>query len=917
MTGDHHSSPRRRMPDLLEDPLLRAYLSSVRDWHGYIRFLGLPDRRDNRDIIIDRLYVDPLLTHRHVSPEEEPEDWIREAETAVDALSFDKPLVVLGDPGAGKSTLTNYLVWLLSHPSSSSLVDRMGWRLPVPMVLRELQLRGVRDFDGLVDAFLGHAMSKPLRHHDYLSRALSNGDAFIILDGIDEIGDPKDREDLRRAVFDGFDRFPKCRWMLTSRIIGYSEAPFDSYVPRIQAESALEIKRHGPDTPVRTRFIAPFDDRRIQAFAGRWYAQRVAGKVRAQAQARDLVRAIHEDKAILRLARVPNLLTMMALIHRIEATLPHGRSLLYDRISEAYLESIDRYRGLQSGAVDLPHKKLWLSRVAYELQRRRERTEGRKDSELLVRTDDVLRWIDDAMTQGGHAASVNSSQEFLDFVRRRSGLFLQRGEDTYAFVHLSFQEYFAAVALEREVTGVDWALGRPTTLGVTAKAISLWARQSVWRETLLFLFELLASKQDWHHELQRRIFGDQFSVLNGFDRKDISNVSFLLARLVVNPQSGLHPNREQAATKACLRVELGRFQMNSEEEPGSDALAVLLSRDDSRNKLVLDMMAQQASDLKCKSIRLRGTQISDIGPLADLPWLEHLDLTETGISDVASLARIVSLRRLDLMNTKVFDISPLSSLTSLHILDLMNTEVSDLSPLSDLRSLAWIDVSGTAVSSVQSLRHLTRLTHLRCARTTLTDLSPLIGATSLRMLDLTETKVTDVSPISGFRLLERVDLMDSSVSDIQPLAGLVSLDSLDLMNTPVKDLTPLQRLLSLTHLDLKGTEVSDITPLRELKSLSFLNLMNTQVSDVRALMNLSSLDYLDLMNTPVSDVSALSRLSYLTWLDLSGTAVSDIAPLAELDSLQQLFVPNRVSENAVQQLKEALPRCRIDHFPSG
>ena len=36
----------------------------------------------------------------------------------------------------------------------------------------------------------------------------------------------------------------------------------------------------------------------------------------------------------------------MALIYRIEAELPHGRAVLYRKISEAYLNSIDSFRKL-------------------------------------------------------------------------------------------------------------------------------------------------------------------------------------------------------------------------------------------------------------------------------------------------------------------------------------------------------------------------------------------------------------------------------------------------------------------------------------------------------------------------------------------------------------------------------------------
>ena len=64
--------------------------------------LGLPDRRDNPDVLIDRLFVEPLLTRRHVSPDENPSNWIDEAETVFDALATGKPLVLLGRSRNGK-----------------------------------------------------------------------------------------------------------------------------------------------------------------------------------------------------------------------------------------------------------------------------------------------------------------------------------------------------------------------------------------------------------------------------------------------------------------------------------------------------------------------------------------------------------------------------------------------------------------------------------------------------------------------------------------------------------------------------------------------------------------------------------------------------------------------------------------------
>ena len=554
MKGAASTAPRYGIPNYFTNPMIRPYLANVRNWQCYIRFLGLPDRRDNPDILIDRLFVTPLLARRYISPDENPKSWAGEAETLLDALAEHSPLVLLGDPGIGKSTFLNYVAWLLSRPAENALIDRMGWRLPLPMVLRELPVRGVTDFDGLLKAFLGREMSAPLRENDgrYLRQALAEGQAFVLLDGIDELGDRETRENLRSAVFDGMARYPDCRWLLTSRIVGYDEVPFDSAhsqrdeqpfpeepdgelrdtilhrTPRgllsgRRARGLLPINPESRGGQIPVRYIAPFDDRRIMAFARNWYVRREASASRAHANADHLVRAVHADESILRLARVPNLLTMMALIHRIEATLPHGRALLYERIAEAYLESIDKLRGIESSPHDLPRKKIWLARVGFEMQRLRMEEDETHATNILMDAATVREWLSEEMGRSDAVRDTPSAEEFLKIVGRRSGLFLPRGEGLYAFVHLSFQEYFAAVALKREVTRLRWAKGKASRLGFGRDTLAEWAGKSLWRETFAFLFELLTSEEDddWHADLLECVFGEDFSRLNGSESDEV------------------------------------------------------------------------------------------------------------------------------------------------------------------------------------------------------------------------------------------------------------------------------------------------------------------------------------------------------------------------------------------------------------
>ena len=919
---------------LVENPTLRAYLRSVRNWHGYIRFLGLPDRRDNPDVLIDRLFVEPFLINHHVSPDEDPSRWSAEAETIFDVLKNGRRVVLLGDPGTGKSTLLNYLVWLLARPTGEIWSARMDeWLLPVPMVLRELQLRDVTSFRGLMDAFLNHAMSEPLRGSNLLTQMLTDGRALILLDGIDEIGDSKARENLRTAVFDGFELYPNCFWLLSSRVVGYHEVRFDyrqesklqkrelsdeysespkGYLKltrkiRVPSKSSLtndffQFEKNGSSELI-TRYIAPFDNRQIETFVRNWYFQREPAQIRAVDATAHLVNAVHADDAILRLARIPNLLTMMALIHRIEATLPHGRSLLYERISEAYLESIDKFRGVYSGAYNLQQKRRWLARVGYEMQRRRsadqEQGTGSGESELLVEKGKVISWLNEEMSAFSSSEAL-SPEEFLDYVGRRSGLFLPRSDGYYAFVHLSFQEFFAAVALEREVTGPKWLMNQKTSLGLSRKILVQWATKSVWRETFLFLFELLTPKRDWHEQIYHAIF-DMNSKKLKLSENDATenNLTQLLTYLAINPRSGLLEEKKWNAINTVVSSVLeyqNRKPVNWSRvfnlEPDVH-FKELFGDDSDWNSKILKLICEQVSKLQASNsdiqvLSVEKTQVSDIGPLSRLTSLKYLNLNDTQVSDIGPLSRLTSLEFLHLNDTQVSDIGPLSHLTSLTFFNLNGTQISDIGPLSRLTSLEILELSSTQVSDIGPLSRLTSLEILELSSTQVSDIGSLSRLTSLEILDLNNTQVSDIGSLSRLTSLEILGLGNTQISDIGPLSHLTSLIFLSLNDTQVSDIGPLSRLTSLENLYLSNTQVSDIGPLSRLTSLRVLSLENTQVSDIGPLSRLTSLETIHLSSTQVSDISPLSHLTSLRVLSLENTQVSDIGPLSHLTSLRVL-----------------------------
>lgn len=320
-------------------------------------------------------------------------------------------LAVLGVPGSGKTTLL--------QRTARQACRRRLWRrrkLPILLYLRD-------HVDSIIanqTVSLAELARRPLARYglreppEWLERRLRRGGCLVLLDGLDEVVREKDRRQVSNWVEDQTNRYSKNRYIITSRPHGYGNAP-------IAGAAVLQILSFTPE--------------QVAHFVHAWYfavEQRRADSLRETAQSRaesaanDLLRRLHRTPELDDLTVNPLLLTMIANVHRYRGALPNSRADLYYEICQVVMER--RPLGTE---VDTDTREMPLRALAFSMMQLHVPDLSRADVIATIAT--VLQ----------PACPELSAEDYVTNVVN-NGLLIERETDTYAFAHLTFQEYLAS-----------------------------------------------------------------------------------------------------------------------------------------------------------------------------------------------------------------------------------------------------------------------------------------------------------------------------------------------------------------------------------------------------------------------------------------------------------------------------------------
>lgn len=511
-------------------------------------------------------------------------------------------LVILGEPGAGKTThLSRLLLYCLKEgPEKLGLPEGM---VPVLLPLRALEDPEREALDHVIARHLDEQLGLP---RDFGQRLVERGNLLLLFDGLDEVANLEQREKVARWIERVLRAHSSCWPVVTCRFAGYGEQGLGRSEVRL-SPAFLELT------------IQPLKGAQTEEFVRKWYRlvesgldpDRQAAARRAEKKSGELIAQLKTGD--LRTARVaemvgnPLLLASLCLVHRDHGRLPEDRRRLYDESVDVLLE---RWRARQGPLQKLKveQAKRALQPVAEWLHQKEGRTKA-DSAELEPVLGPALRAV--RWEAGG-------TREFLGTVRDESGLLTGWGPGHFGFMHLGFQEYLVASELRRRAAeagerqravleelarhyGESWwqevlllfvAMGNPSMFGPLMREVVKQPAFAERRDLLGMLLEEAAEREpDPFVELVRQP-ADQDSHLWRRQRQALEALRLMgeteeLAKLV--PMLRNHPSLEiqewletaipaigvevtQNGGVELVRIPGGEFMMGSPaDEPGRHA----------------------------------------------------------------------------------------------------------------------------------------------------------------------------------------------------------------------------------------------------------------------------------------------------------------------------------------------------------
>jgi predicted NACHT family NTPase len=365
-------------------------------------------------------------------------------------LQRERRVVIVGDPGSGKTSLLKYLVlrW----------VEQDTGPLPLWVDLKEY----VHDRKGLLK-YLDAGFATFRLEAGEIEKRLESGNAALYLDGLDEIFDGPTRGAVIEEISAFSARYSQTPVVITSRTVGYEPE-------RLRNAGFAHAT------------IEEFDDAQVRTFLQRWHiVAEEEAKERARLQAQ-LERALGDSRAIRDLAGNPLLLTMMAILNRNQ-DLPRDRVELYREASRVLLHEWDASRSLPVDTFGRQEKEGLLRELAGCMQKGEAGLAGN-----LIERAQLLTEFQNYLSRLGVVDPFAKARDLIHTLTERNFILCYAGADRFSFVHRTFLEYFCACWFVEQVR-------QTLSLDTVKEVFERRWKDKTWHEVLRLIAGMITENQ--------------------------------------------------------------------------------------------------------------------------------------------------------------------------------------------------------------------------------------------------------------------------------------------------------------------------------------------------------------------------------------------------------------------------------------
>ncbi|GBF81416.1 NACHT domain-containing protein [Aphanothece sacrum] len=425
------------------------------------------------------------------------------AVSGLEIINKYNKLMILGKPGAGKTTFLQYIALQCSKGKYK------GDLIPCFIQLRSWLEQGFDEEINLSSYLMRQCLGHGLSHEQSLT-LLQEGKFFCLLDGLDEISQ-ESREILYRNIDNFAQDYYKNRIIMTCR----------GAVQQFHFKGFTYVE------------IADFDHTSIENFAQRWFVAMADNKRNGKNKADEFLEQLDlpENQPIRELAITPILLNLLCSVFKERSSFPTKRAKLYQIGLDILLQRWDQARGIERDGIyhnlPLPHKIKLLCQIAaitferdscfFESREVLDIIEEYLENSLDLKEDAETLWL--------------TSEAVLKSIELQHGLLIERARDIYSFSHLTFQEYLTA----RKIVSTKSEVLKNELNKLAQKIL-----ESRWREVILLTISLLPNADF--------VLQNMKQVLDSLVQQDLLLERFLV--LLENKVSSVKFSGEKSALRA-------------------------------------------------------------------------------------------------------------------------------------------------------------------------------------------------------------------------------------------------------------------------------------------------------------------------------------------------------------------------------